>query len=48
MLCCMDILGNCTKLDANGSKEMLHFNKLHILAIQLHWVVDKDGKPDKT
>lgn len=27
------LLRNCTKLDANGLKEMLHFNKIHILAI---------------
>lgn len=27
----------CTKLDANGPKEMLHLNKLHILAIYAGW-----------
>lgn len=36
-LCGLNILRNCTKLDANGLKEMLHFNKLRILAIYTGW-----------
>lgn len=33
MLCSLNILQNYTKLDANGRKEMLHYNERHIPAI---------------
>lgn len=44
MLCSLNILQNCTKLDANGWKEMLHFNKFHIVAIYLLCLVDRKKK----
>lgn len=39
MLCCMNILQNCTKLNANGSKEMLHVNKVSIPDMQTGWQI---------
>lgn len=31
----VNILRNCTKLDANGPTEMSHFNQLHVLHLGL-------------
>lgn len=39
----MNILQNCTKLDANGPTETLHPNKLHVLRRDS---ADEEGKKE--